>query len=48
MKRKRIIVEYMTRCEQAYKKNKIKSVIDFGEEHTNSIKSLPVEKKTKC
>ena len=29
MKRKRTIVDYMTRHEEAYKNNKIKIIIDF-------------------
>ena len=44
MKRKHTIVDYMDRQEQAQKNNKIKSIIDFDEEHTNSIKSLATEK----
>ena len=36
----------MSRREEAYKNNKIKSIIDFDEEHTNSIKSLAVERKS--
>ena len=36
----------MSRREEAYKNNKIKSIIDFDEEHTNSTKSLAVEKKS--
>ena len=36
----------MTRHEEAHRNNKIKSIIDFGEEHANSIKSLAVEKKS--
>ena len=46
MKRKRTIVDYMDMQEQAQKNNKIKSMIDFDEEHTNSIKSLAIEKKS--
>ena len=46
MKRKRTIVDYLDRQEQAQKNNKIKSMIDFDEEHTNSIKSLAIEKKS--
>ena len=42
MKRKRTILDYMTRHEEAHRNNKIKSII---EEHANSIKSLVVEKK---
>ena len=45
MKRKRTIVDYMSRHKEAYKNNKIKSIIDFDEENTNSIKSLVVKKK---
>ena len=43
IKRKRTIVDYMSRHEEAYK-NKIKSIINFNEENTNSIKSLAVKK----
>ena len=46
MKRKRTVVDYMSRHEEAYKSNKIKSITDFDEEHTNSIKSLAVGKKS--
>ena len=46
MKRKGTIVDYMSRHKEAYKNNKIKSIIDFDEEHTNSIKSLAVERKS--
>ena len=45
MKRKHTIMGYISRNKEAYKNNKIKSIIDFDEEHTNSIKSLAVEKK---
>ena len=45
MKRKRTILDYMDMQEQAQKNNKIKSMIDFDEEHTNSVKSLAIEKK---
>ena len=45
IKRKRTIVDYMSRHEEAYKNNKIKSIINFDEENTNSIKSLAAEKK---
>ena len=44
MKRKRTIVDYMARHEEAYKNNKIKSIIDFDEQQTNTIKSSAVEK----
>ena len=46
MKRKRTIVDYMARHEEAYKNNKIKSIIDFDEQQTNSKKSSAVEKKS--
>ena len=46
MKRKRTIVDHMSRHEEAYKNSKIKSTIDFDEEHTNSIKYLAVGKKS--
>ena len=46
MKRKPTIVDYMSRHEEVHKNNKIKSIIDFDEEHTSSIKSLAVEKKS--
>ena len=45
MKTKRTILDYMNRQEQAQKNNKIKSMIDLVEEHTNSIKVLSIEKK---
>ena len=45
MKRKRTIVD-MSRHKEAYKSNKIKNIIDFDEEHTNTIKFLAVEKKS--
>ena len=43
-KRKRTIVDYLDRQEEAYKNSKIKSLIDFDEELMNSVKSLAVEK----
>ena len=46
MKRKRKILDYKTRHEEAHRNNKIKSINDFDEEHANSIKSLAVEKKS--
>ena len=46
LKRKRTIADYMTRREEVHKNNKIKSLIDFDEANTNSIKSLAVEKKS--
>ena len=45
MKRTRTILDYMTRPEEPHRNNKIKSIIDFDEEHANSIKSLAMEKK---
>ena len=45
MKRKRTILDYTDRHEEAYKNSKIKSMIDFDEENTSSIKWLVVEKK---
>ena len=36
----------MTRREEAHKNNKIKSLIDFDEANTNSIKLLAIEKKS--
>ena len=44
IKKKRTIINYTERKEIAYKNNKIKSIIDFDEEQTNSIKSLAVAK----
>ena len=46
MKRKRTIIDYLERKEIPYENNKIKSIIDFDEEQSNSIKSLAVEVKT--
>ena len=37
MKRKRTIIDYLECKEIAYKSNKIKSIIDFDEEKSNSI-----------
>ena len=36
----------MTRHNEAQKNNKIKSMIDFDENRTNSIKSIAIEKKS--
>ena len=44
IKKKQTIINYAERKEIAYKNNKIKSIIDFDEEQTNSIKSLAVAK----
>ena len=46
MKRKRTIIDYLERKEIPYENNKIKSIIDFDEGQSNSIKSLAVEVKT--
>ena len=46
MKRKHTILDYVTRHEEARRNNKIKSIIDFDQEHTSSIKSLVVENKS--
>ena len=35
MKRRPTIVDYMSRHEEVHKNNKIKSIIDFDEEHTS-------------
>ena len=45
--KKRTIIEYIKRKETTYKNHKIKSIIDFDEEQSDSIKSLAVEVKTK-
>ena len=37
MKRKRTIIDYLERKEIPYKNNKIKNIIDFDEEKSNSI-----------
>ena len=46
MKRKHTILDYVTRHEEAHRNNKIKSIIDFDQEHASSIKSLVVENKS--
>ena len=46
MKRKHTILDYVTRHEEAHRNNKIKIIIDFHQDHTSSIKSLVVEKKS--
>ena len=38
--RKGTLHDYVERHEEAYRNNKIKSLIDFGEEYSSSIKSL--------
>ena len=45
--KKRTIIDYIKRKETAYKNHKIKGIIDFDEEQSDSIKSLAVEVKTK-
>ena len=45
--KKRTIIDYIKRKETAYKNHRIKSIIDFDEEQSDSIKSLAVEVKTK-
>ena len=44
---KRTLYDYVERHEKAYRHNKIKSLIDFDEEYSSTIKSLAVEKDTK-
>ena len=46
-KKKRTLYHYLEREEEAYRNNKIKSLIDFDEECVSSIKSLAVKKETK-
>ena len=38
--KKRTLYDFVERHEEAYRNNKIKSLIDFGEEYSSSIKSL--------
>ena len=38
--RKGTLHDYVERHEEAYRNDKIKSLIDFGEEYSSSIKSL--------
>ena len=45
-KKKRTLYHYLEREEEAYRNNKIKSLIDFGEQYVSSIKSLAVKKET--
>ena len=45
--KKRTLYYYLEREEEAYRNNKIKSLIDFDEEYVSSIKSLGVKKETK-
>ena len=46
-KKKGTLYHYLEREEEAYRNNKIKSLIDFDEECVSSIKSLAVKKETK-
>ena len=46
-KKKRTLYHYLERQEEAYRNNKIKSLIDFDEEYVSSVKSLAVKKETK-
>ena len=45
-KKKRTLYHYLERQEEAYRNNKIKSLIDFDEEYVSSVKSLAVKKET--
>ena len=46
MKRKRAILDYVTSHEEAHRNNEIKSITDFDQEDTSSIKYFVVEKKS--
>ena len=46
-KKKRTLYFYLEREEEACKNKKVKSLIDFDEEHVSSIKSLAIKKETK-
>ena len=46
-KKKRTLYHYLERQEEAYRNNKIKSLIDFDEEYVSSMKSLAIKKETK-
>ena len=46
-KKKRTLYHYLERQEEAYRNNKIKSLIDFDEEYVSSVKSLAIKKETK-
>ena len=46
-KKKRTLYHYLEREKEAYRNNEIKSLIDFDEEHVNSMKSLAIKKKQK-
>ena len=45
--KKRTLYYYVERHEETYRNNKIKSLIDFDEEYSSSIKPLAVKKDTK-
>ena len=45
--KKRTLYHYLERQEEAYRNNKIKSLIDFDEEYVSSVKSLAIKKETK-
>ena len=44
-KNKRTLYHYLEKQEEAYRNNKIKSLIGFGEQYVSSIKSLAVKKE---
>ena len=46
-RKKKTLYFYLERKEEAYRINKIKSLINFDEEYVSSIKSLPVKKEKK-
>ena len=47
IRKKRTLYHYLERQEEAYRNNKIKSLIDFDEEYVSSVKSLAIKKETK-
>ena len=47
MKKRRTLYHYLDRQEEAYRNNKIKSLIDLDEEYVSSVKSLVIKKKKK-
>ena len=46
-KKKRTLYHYLERQEEAYRNNKIKSLIDFDEEYVSSVKLLAIKKGIK-
>ena len=46
-KKKGTLYHYLEREKEAYRNNKIKSLINFDEEYVSSIKSLAIKKKQK-